>query len=78
MQHNLKTICEILNDSYPWYVRRPLFKIIDEVHAMQKELREHYKEYKELPKPPESDETWYCLQYLELLVEEILGDEEET
>ncbi len=52
----------------------PLSKIIDEVHAMEGELREHYKEYKELAKPPECDETWYCLQYLELLIEEILGD----
>ena len=42
--------------------------------SFEKELREHYHEYKELAKPPECDETWYCLQYLELLVEEILGD----
>jgi len=41
---------------------------------MERELREHYEEYKGLPKPPECDETWYCLQYLELLIEEILGD----
>lgn len=74
MKHNLKTISEILDKSYPWYIRRPLFKIVDEVHAVEKELREHYKEYKELAKPPECDETWYCLQYLELLIEEILGD----
>jgi len=74
MKHNLKTVSEILDGSYPWYVRRPLFKIIDEVDAMEKDLREHYKEYKELAKPPECDETWYCLQYLELLIEEILGD----
>jgi len=44
--------------------------------GFERELREHYKEYKELAKPPECDETWYCLQYLELLVEEILGDVE--
>jgi len=44
----------------------------------EKELREHYKQYKELAKPPECDETWYCLQYLELLIEEILGDVEEV
>jgi len=74
MKHNLKTISEILDKSYPWYIRRPLFKIVDEVHAVEKELREHYKEYKELAKPPECDETWYCLQYLELLIEEMLGD----
>jgi len=42
----------------------------------EKELREHYEEYKKLAKPPECDETWYCLQYLELLIEEILGDVE--
>jgi len=28
MKHNLKTISEILDKSYPWYIRRPLFKIV--------------------------------------------------
>jgi len=70
VKHTLKTINEILEESQSSQRAR------DEVDAMEKELREHYKEYKELAKPPECDETWYCLQYLELLIEEILGDEE--
>lgn len=70
MKHNLKTISEILEESQSSQRAR------DEVDAMKRELREHYEEYKGLAKPPESDETWYCLQYLELLIEEILGDEE--
>lgn len=44
--------------------------------SFERELRNHYKEYKELVKPPEDNETWHCLQYLELLIEEILGDTE--
>jgi len=75
VKHNLKTISKILEESQSWY-RSSLSSIVDEVDAMKKELREHYEEYKGLAKPPESDETWYCLQYLELLIEEILGDEE--
>lgn len=73
MKHNLKTVSEILEKSHFWR-HSSQFSIVDEVDAMEKELREHYKEYKELAKPPECDETWYCLQYLELLIEEILGD----
>lgn len=42
--------------------------------SFEKELRERYYEYKDLVKPPDCDETGYCLQYLELLVEEILGN----
>lgn len=76
MKHSLKSLSEILDDSYPWY-RSSLSAITDEVDAMEKELREHYREYKEMAKPPECDETWYCLQYLELLIEEILGDVKE-
>ncbi|MCK4697921.1 MAG: hypothetical protein KAT53_06420, partial [Dehalococcoidia bacterium] len=73
MEHNLKTISKILEESRAWS-RSSLSSIVGEVDAVEKELREHYKEYKELAKPPECDETWYCLQYLELLIEEILGD----
>ena len=73
MKHNLKTVSELLERSHFWS-RSSLFSIVDEVDAMEEELREHYEEYKELAKPPECDETWYCLQYLELLIEEILGD----
>ncbi len=73
MKHNLKTISKILEKSQSWY-RSSLSSIVDEVDAMERELREHYEEYKGLAKPPECDETWYCLQYLELLIEEILGD----
>ncbi len=73
VKHNLKTISEVLEKSQSWY-RSSLSSIVDEVDAMKKELREHYEEYKGLAKPPECDETWYCLQYLELLIEEILGD----
>ena len=68
VKHTLKTISEILEESQSSQRAR------DEVDAMMKELREHYEEYKGLAKPPECDETWYCLQYLELLIEEILGD----
>lgn len=70
VKHTLKTISEILEESQSSQRAR------DEVDAMMKELREHYEEYKGLAKPQECDETWYCLQYLELLIEEILGDEE--
>jgi len=73
VKHTLKTISEVLEKSQPW-CRSSLSSIVDEVDAMKIELREHYEEYKELAKPPECDETWYCLQYLELLIEEILGD----
>jgi len=73
VKHNLKTISEVLEKSQSWY-RSSLSSIVDEVDAMERELREHYEEYKGLAKPPECDETWYCLQYLELLIEEILGD----
>ena len=77
MKHTLKTISEILEKSLLSWNRSSLSAAVDEVDAMEKELREHYKEYKELAKPPECDETWYCLQYLELLIEEILGDVKE-
>lgn len=40
----------------------------------EEELREHYDQYKKLVKPPDEDEVWYALQYLELLIEEILGE----
>lgn len=72
VKHTLKTISEILEESQPRC--RSSRRARDEVDAMKRELREHYAEYKELAKPPECDETWYCLQYLELLIEEILGD----
>ncbi len=73
VKHTLKTISEMLEESQSWCHSSRSF-IVDEVDAMKRELREHYEEYKGLAKPPECDETWYCLQYLELLIEEILGD----
>lgn len=42
--------------------------------GLEREIREHMEMYGELVKPSDEDETWYCLQYLELLITEILGE----
>ena len=45
-------------------------------YQFEENLKKHYKQYKAMPKPPDDNETWDCLQYLELVIEEILGIEE--
>ena len=84
MKFNLKTRPETLTTYDNWVKKTNPHgwvnpeKAANWFEAFEKELREHYEEYKKLAKPPECDETWYCIQYLELLVEEILGDVEEA
>ena len=57
------------------------YNITNAPHSMWKylfeeNLKKHYKHYKTMPKPPDDNEICYRLQYLELLIEEILGIEE--
>jgi len=63
-------------DSY-YNLNRYFNKCVKWFDGFEREVREHIELYKETVKPPDEDEIWYCLQFLELLVSEILGQEPE-
>ncbi len=60
-------------DSY-YNLNRYFNECVKWFDGFEREVRVHMEMYEEYVKPPEEDETWHCLQFLEALMVEILGE----